>query len=114
MSKRIRSGDKVYVTSGNDRGKVGVVLYKKDDRILVEGINVRTKHMKPSGQNKQGEITKVEKPIHISNVKLCVSEEKAHKVHLEKAGAKEKELVYTDGSKKKVYRKILKPAKTKK
>lgn len=114
MSKRIRAGDKVYITCGNDKGKVGVVLTKQKEQILVEGINVRTKHMKPSGQNKQGQIVKIEKPIHISNVKLCVNEEKAVKVSLEKSNTKEKQLVYKDGGKSKVYRQILKPAKVKK
>ena len=112
MSKRIRSGDKVYVLTGNDRGKVGLVLHKQDQKILVEGINIRTKHMKPQGQNKQGQIVKEERPIHISNVKLCVEEDHACKVKLEKTGREEKELVYESKGKKKIYRKILKPAKT--
>lgn len=114
MNKRIRSGDKVYVTAGNDKGKIGTVLHKTTTTILVEGINVRTKHMKPGGQNKQGQIVKIEKPINISNVKLCVDTEQAAKVHLVKKSRTEKELVYKLKGKSSVYRKILKPAKTKK
>lgn len=113
MSKRIRSGDKVCVIAGNDRGKTGTVLHKTTDTILVEGINVRTKHMKPGGQNKQGQIVKIEKPIHISNVKLCVEGDQPVKVRLNKAETKEKELVYDSKGKTKVYRPILKPANTK-
>lgn len=111
MSKHIRSGDTVYILAGNDKGKTGKVLHKSDKRILVEGINIRTRHMKPQAQNKQGQIVKEEAPIHISNVKLCVNPDKAVKVHLSKS-SKEKELTYKDSGKSKVYRKILKPAKS--
>lgn len=114
MSKRIRSGDTVYITTGDDRGKTGKVLHKKEDRILVEGINICTKHKKPSGKDKHGEILKIEKPIHISNVRLCVQEDKPVKVTLAKAHKKEKELVYEVNGKSQVYRPILKPAKTNK
>ena len=113
MSKRIRAGDKVYITAGNDKGKIGKVLHKADEKVLVEGINIRTKHQKPQGQNKQGQILKVEAPIHVSNVKLCVNESKACKVKLVKTSRKEKELVYELDGKQKVYRKLLKPAKIK-
>lgn len=113
MSKKIRAGDKVYILTGNDRGKTGVVLHKTKEMILVEGINIRTKHQKPQAQNKQGQILKVERPLHISNVKLCIDEKKAVKFSLEKSGRKEKQIVYEADGKKKVYRKILNPAKTK-
>lgn len=113
MSKKIRSGDKVYILAGNDKGKIGQVLHVKNEKILVEGVNVKTKHQKPQAQNKQGQIIKQEAAIHISNVKLCVDEKKAVKVKLKNSGKKDKELVYKDGDKTKTYRKVLKPAKTK-
>lgn len=113
MSKKIRAGDKVYIVAGNDKGKIGTVLHKTDTRILVEGINIRTKHLKPQGQNKQGEIVKKELPIHVSNVRLCVDEKKPTKVKLTVNEKKGKELVYEQSGKQKVYRNILKPAKTK-
>ena len=47
--KWIKIGDKVLVLNGNDRGKVGEVLAKKDSRILVQGVNVRKRHTKPLG-----------------------------------------------------------------
>lgn len=114
MSKKIRSGDKVFVTTGNDKGKIGTVLHRTETNILVEGINIRTKHVKPSGQNKQGQIVKVEKPIDISNVKLCVDETQPVKVKLTQGTRLEKELVYISKGKNTVYRKILNPAKPKK
>jgi large subunit ribosomal protein L24 len=58
------------VISGNDRGKRGKVLrvFPDRDRVLVEGINMRTKHQKPTQENPQGGRMKQEMPIHISNV----------------------------------------------
>lgn len=60
------------VISGNDRGKTGRVLdvLVKERRAYIEGINIRTKHTKPSAQNPDGGIQKMEMPIQISNVML--------------------------------------------
>lgn len=68
----IRKGDTVIVISGNDKGKTGKVLFvdSKNQRVVVEGVNVRTKHMKPSNANPDGGIVKKECPIHVSNVAL--------------------------------------------
>ena len=46
MSKWIRKGDKVVVTSGNDKGKTGEVILRKEDRVVVQGVNIRKKHVK--------------------------------------------------------------------
>ncbi|MCG8475057.1 MAG: 50S ribosomal protein L24 [Cytophagales bacterium] len=69
---KIRKGDTVKVIAGNDKGKSGKVLevLNEKQRVVVEGVAVRTKHNKPSAANPQGGITKVEAPIHISNVML--------------------------------------------
>ncbi len=69
---KIRKNDNVMVISGNDRGKTGKVLkvFPKKLRVIVEGINVRKKHTKPSQNNPQGGIIEKESPIHISNVML--------------------------------------------
>ena len=66
----IKKGDTVEVISGNDRGKRGKVLrlFPEKDRVLIEGINMRTKHQKPTQENPQGGRMKQEMPIHISNV----------------------------------------------
>lgn len=76
QNKRIRKGDKVYILSGNDKGETGTVLSRTEDRILVQGINIRKKHVKPSQQHQQGGIIEMEKPIHISNVQICSKEDK--------------------------------------
>ena len=69
---KVRVGDKVKILAGKDRGKEGKVLVtlKKKDKVVVEGINVVKKHMKPSQTNETGGILSVEAPIHVSNVKV--------------------------------------------
>lgn len=66
----VKKGDKVTVISGKDRGKEGTILeaYPKNDRVLVEGINMVKKHAKPSQDNPQGGILTQEAAIHVSNV----------------------------------------------
>jgi len=66
----VKKGDKVKVISGKDRGKEGTILeaFPKNDRVLVEGINMVKKHAKPSQENPQGGILDIEAPIHVSNV----------------------------------------------
>ncbi len=73
MSKlHIKKGDTVYVNAGSDKGKTGRVIsvLVKEQRALVEGINMVSKHTKPNAQNPQGGIEKKEAPIHISNLNL--------------------------------------------
>ena len=73
MSKlHINKGDTVYVNSGEDKGKTGVVLkvLVKENRAVVEGVNMVSKHTKPSAKNPQGGIVKQEAPIHISNLNV--------------------------------------------
>ncbi|MFB6469178.1 50S ribosomal protein L24 [Cytobacillus sp. Hz8] len=66
----VKKGDKVMVISGKDKGKTGVILaaYPKQDRVIVEGVNIVKKHSKPSQVNPQGGIISQEAPIHVSNV----------------------------------------------
>ena len=67
---KIKKGDLVKVIAGKDRDKEGKVISinKKDNTVLVEGINMITKHTKPSAQNQEGGIVRQEGPIDISNV----------------------------------------------
>ena len=66
----VKKGDKVIVITGKDKGKTGVILaaYPKENRVLVEGVNIVKKHSKPSQVNPQGGIINQEAPIHVSNV----------------------------------------------
>ena len=68
----VKKGDKVMVISGKDKGKTGVILtaFPKKDRVLVEGVNIIKKHMKPNQANPQGGIVSQEAAIHVSNVML--------------------------------------------
>ena len=67
---KIHSGDKVKIISGKDRGKIGKVLkvLKKRNKIIVEGVNMVQKHVKPGTISEEGGIVSIEKPIDASNV----------------------------------------------
>ncbi len=69
---KIRKNDNVMVIAGNHNGKTGKVLkvFPQKSRIIVEGINLRKKHTKPSQTNPQGGIIEKEASIHVSNVML--------------------------------------------
>ena len=69
---KIKSGDTVKVIAGDHKGSEGKVLQiiKEKDRVLVEGVNLVSKHTKPSAQNPQGGIVKKEASLHVSNVML--------------------------------------------
>ncbi len=72
MAARIRKGDRVVVITGADKGKRGEVLVvrPKDDRAIVQGVNVAKKHTKPQGMGKPGGIIEQEATIHLSNLAL--------------------------------------------
>ena len=68
----LRVGDKVIVIAGNDKGKTGTIqrVYPKLNKVVVENVNVRKKHKKPTQQNAEGSIVEVYAPIDASNVML--------------------------------------------
>lgn len=68
--KNIRKDATVYVRSGNSRGMTGKVLRMMDDKVVIQGVNIRKRHMKPT-RDQKGSILEIEKPIHISNVCLA-------------------------------------------
>jgi large subunit ribosomal protein L24 len=74
MARHVRKGDTVMVTSGSHRGEVGEILrvLTDKDRVIVKGINLRTKHLKPTRINPQGGSITKEVGIHISNVSPVV------------------------------------------
>ena len=90
---KVKVGDKVKVLTGKDKGKEGRVLFtlKNKDRVVVEGINIVKKHMKPSRTNETGGILETENPIHVSNVKVIESgvKEKASKKEVKPVVKKE-------------------------
>lgn len=68
----VKKGDTVYVNAGNDKGKTGKVLtvFPAKDLVIVEGVNVISRHTKPNAKHPQGGILKREAGLHISNVQL--------------------------------------------
>ena len=68
----IKKGDTVFVNAGNDKGKTGKVLevLRDEDRVIVEGVNMVSRHTKPNAKAPKGGIIKREASIHISNVNL--------------------------------------------
>ena len=87
---KIKVGDNVKVLAGKDKGKEGKVIktLKKDNKVVVEGINMVKKHVKPRGMNEVGSIIDVEAPIHASNVKLNTKETKKDAKEKETKSAK--------------------------
>ena len=73
MAAKIKKGDSVVVLSGKDKGRTGTVtqVMPKDDKIIVEGMNVITRHNKPTQQNPQGGIERKPAPMHISKVAVA-------------------------------------------
>jgi large subunit ribosomal protein L24 len=110
MSKWIRKGDRVLVVAGNDKGKAGEVLSRTEDRVIVQGVNIRKKHMKRTQEMQGGRIVEMEMPIHVSNVAICNKDNQPLrlKVKVEKNG--ERSLIFRDGTKDVVYRSVKKPA----
>lgn len=81
MKLHIKKGDMVKVISGNDKNTTGRVLEvdRTNMRVLVEGINIRKKHTRPTQSNPNGGIVSKEMPIHYSNVMLVVGGEVSRK-----------------------------------
>lgn len=69
---KIRNGDTILVISGKDKGRTAKILksFPKEGKILVEGINLKSKHLRPKKQGEKGQVVKIAAPIDISNVKL--------------------------------------------
>jgi large subunit ribosomal protein L24 len=69
---RVKTGDRVFVISGKDRGKEGKVLRRNPDKdmLVVENVNMVTKHVRPTQKNPKGGIIKQEAPLHACKVML--------------------------------------------
>ncbi|MDY6781814.1 MAG: 50S ribosomal protein L24 [Cyanobacteriota bacterium] len=74
----VKQGDTVQVISGRDKGKVGEVVksFPTKSKVVVKGVNVKTKHVKPQQEGESGRIDTFEAPIHSSNVMLYSNKEK--------------------------------------
>lgn len=74
----VKKGDTVQVITGRDKGKVGEIIktIPQESRVVVKGVNITTKHMKPRQEGESGQILTYESPIHSSNVMLYSNKEK--------------------------------------
>ena len=108
-TKKIRKGDRVVATSGNNRGLMGTVQSRKGDKVVVQGLNIRKKHVKKSQEAPQGRIVEIERPIHVSNLKVCVEGDTVAKLKVRTSKKGDRELVYKQGDQEMVYRSVKKP-----
>ena len=97
---RIKKGDTVQVIAGKDKGKTGEVLrtLPYENRVVVQGINIRTRHVKPTQEGETGRIVSEEASLHVSNVMLYSTAKKvASRVEIvvEKDGTKKRRLKKT-------------------
>jgi len=97
---RIKKGDTVQVIAGKDKGKTGEVLrtLPTENRVIVQGINLRTRHVKPTQEGETGRIVTEEASVHASNVMLYSTDKKvASRVEIvvDKDGTKKRRLKKT-------------------
>ena len=69
--RKLKTGDKVVVVSGSNKGKEGKITKIVGDRVVVEGVNIVKRHQKPTATNQTGGIIERENPIHISNIMMA-------------------------------------------
>ena len=109
MNKKIRKGDRVLVIAGNDQGKTGEVLSKNDDRVIVQGINLRKKHLPRTQQMQGGRIIEKEMSIHISNVAICTKDGQKLRLRVKESSDGSRDLIFQTDGKESVYRPVKKP-----
>ena len=104
---KVKVGDKVRILAGKDKGKEGNIIktLKKDNKVIVEGINMIKKHVKPNRFNEVGSIQEKEAPIDASNVKLVENTKKAVKEAKAEKPAKEVKTAKTTKTTKKTEKK---------
>jgi large subunit ribosomal protein L24 len=98
--QRLKVGDLVKVIAGSEKGKTGTIkkILKDDERVVIEGLNMVTKHQKPNQRNQEGGKIQMEAPIHASNVmpvdpdtknatRVKIQERDGKKIRVAKSGA---------------------------
>ena len=97
---KIKKGDRVVVLSGKDKGKTGEVTkaFPKDSKVIVSGVNVATRHKKPSQANPQGGLERSEAPLHVSKVAIAdPASGKATRVRFEQRDGKKVRVAVKSG-----------------
>lgn len=108
-SKKIRKGDRVVAIAGNNRGMTGTVQSLKGEKVIVQGLNMRKKHIKRNQAAPRGRIVEMERPIHISNLKVCVEGDTAARLKVRTNEQGHRQFVYQQGDQEVVYRSVKKP-----
>jgi large subunit ribosomal protein L24 len=100
MARHIKRGDTVIITAGDHKGKTGEVMRVEDknDRVFIKGVNLRTKHMRPTRVNPQGGVITREGPVHLSNVSPVV-DGRATRVRFERKANGQKVRIAVRGGK---------------
>ena len=96
---KIKKGDKIVVLAGKDKGRQGNVLkvLPKEDRVVVEGLNMVQRHTRPTQSDPQGGIKNKEAALHISNVAIVDSKGKPTRVGFRVEGDKKVRVAKTTG-----------------
>ena len=99
MAAKIKKGDRVVVLTGKDKGRQGAVLrvLPKEDRVVVEGLNIVQRHTRPTQMDPQGGIKNKEAAIHISNVAIVDSKGKPTRVGFRVEGDKKVRVAKSTG-----------------
>jgi len=98
---KIKKGDRVVVLSGKDKGKTGDVTkaFPKESKVIVSGVNVATRHRKPTQANPQGGLERREAPMHISKVAIATKDGKPTRVRFETQDDKKVRVAVKTGEK---------------
>ncbi len=98
---KIKKGDRVVVLSGKDKGKTGEVTRSlpKEAKVVVSGVNVATRHKKPTQTNPQGGLERIEAPMHVSKVALATADGKPTRVRFETQDGKKVRVAVKTGEK---------------
>jgi large subunit ribosomal protein L24 len=98
---KIKKGDKVVVLSGKDKGKTGDVTMAmpKDGKVVVSGVNIATRHRKPTQANPQGGLERREAPMHVSKVAHVTADGKPTRVRFETQDGKKVRVAVKTGDK---------------
>ncbi|MCE7795789.1 50S ribosomal protein L24 [Sphingobium sufflavum] len=96
---KIKKGDTVVVLAGKDKGRTGTILQvlPKEDRVVVEGVNVHARHRKADQANPQGGIERKPAPLHVSNVAIAGADGKATRVRFEERDGKKVRVAVKSG-----------------
>jgi large subunit ribosomal protein L24 len=99
MAAKIKKGDRVVVLAGRDKGRQGEVVrvWPKEERLLVQGLNLVKRHTKPTQADPQGGIKTKEAPLHVSNVAFVDSNGKPTRVGFRVEGDKKVRIAKTTG-----------------